>query len=68
MINLKDPFIFFSLLVFFNAIAYGLNIFISMFYNKIINFKTYISKQEILSSLLTLFMTIVVAIPGFILW
>ncbi|MDA9056459.1 sterol desaturase family protein [Flavobacteriaceae bacterium] len=66
--DIKNPIIFFSLLILSNAIAYALNILISKLWNKVINFDTTISKKEILSSLLTLFTVIVVAVPGFLLW
>ncbi|WP_438712746.1 sterol desaturase family protein [Aquimarina muelleri] len=66
--NLKDPFIFFPLLIIINIIAYGLNISFSKIWDRIYSHHTSISKKEILLSLLILVLNIAVAFPGFILW
>ena len=66
--DIKNPNTFFSLLITLNVIAYLLNLGVSMFWDKIQKNKTTTTKKEIRSSLLTLLINIVIAIPGFILW
>ena len=66
--NLKDPFLFFPLLLIANILAYGLNLGFSKVWNTIYKQETSISKKEILFSLLILVINIIVAVPGFILW
>lgn len=66
--NLKEPYTFFSLIVLLNIAAYLANIGISYFWNKAFKYQTTINKKEVLSSLLTLFINIAIAIPGYILW
>ncbi|PIF00914.1 MAG: fatty acid hydroxylase [Maribacter sp.] len=66
--DIKDPNIFFPLLIALNIIAYLLNIGIGISWDKILRHKTTVTKKEILSSLLTLLINITIAIPGFLLW
>ena len=66
--DLKNPSLFFTLVITLNAIAYLLNIGISIVWDRIQTHKTTTTKKEILSSLLTLLINIAIAIPGFILW
>ncbi len=66
--DLKDPYIFFSLLIITNIAAYVINIIFSKIWDKAYNHHTSISQKEILYSLLILVINIIVAVPGFILW
>ncbi|WP_291871270.1 sterol desaturase family protein [Maribacter sp.] len=66
--DLKDPYIFFPLLITLNIIAYALNVGISKLWDKVYKHQTTISKKEIRNSLLILFLNIIIAVPGFILW
>ena len=66
--NLKDPFTFFTLLIVANIIAYVLTIIISKLWDKIYNYQETISQKEIVDSIHILFINILIAIPGFILW
>ncbi|APU10186.1 fatty acid hydroxylase [Cellulophaga lytica] len=66
--NLKDFTIFFALLIGLNIAGYLLNIGISLVWNKVYKHRSKITKKEVLSSILTLFINIIIAIPGYILW
>lgn len=66
--DFKDPFVFFSFLIITNSVAYGLNVGVSLLWNKAYKHSTVISKKEILFSLFILLINILIAIPGFILW
>ena len=66
--DLKDPFIFFTVLILANVFAYVLNIIISAIWDKSNKHKTVIHKKEILTSLFILLLNILIAIPGFLLW
>ena len=66
--DIKNPIIFFSLLIISNVVAYSLNIGISIFWNKIVKYKATTTKKEVLSSLLTLLINILIAVPGYFLW
>ena len=66
--DIKNPIIFFPILISLNIMAYLLNIVISIFWDKILKHNTNTTTKEIRSSLLTLFINIVIAIPGYILW
>ena len=66
--NLKDPLIFFSILTLLNIITYLLNIGISKIWDCVYKHETYISKKELMFSLIILLLNIIIAVPGFILW
>ena len=66
--DLKNPYTFFPLLIILNIVAYILNLGGSIFWDKIQKNKTTTTKKEIRSSLLTVLINIVIAIPGYILW
>lgn len=66
--NLKGFTTFFALLIGLNITGYILNIGISLVWNKVYKHQSTITKKEILSSILTLFINIIIAIPGYILW
>lgn len=66
--NLKDFTTFFALLIGLNIAGYLLNIGISLVWNKVYKHQSTITKKEVLSSILTLFINIIIAIPGYILW
>ncbi|ADV50820.1 fatty acid hydroxylase [Cellulophaga algicola DSM 14237] len=66
--DIKDFTIFFSVLISLNILAYILNIGVSYFWDKAYNHQTILTKKEVLFSLLTLFLNILIAIPGYILW
>jgi sterol desaturase/sphingolipid hydroxylase (fatty acid hydroxylase superfamily) len=66
--DLKNPFIFFPLLIVANILAYGLTIIISKFWNRIYNYQETLLKKEIVDSILILCINIIIAIPGYILW
>ncbi|WP_282143049.1 sterol desaturase family protein [Cellulophaga baltica] len=66
--DLKDPYIFFPLLIALNVLAYILNVVISIFWDKALKFKATITRKEILASLITLLINTAIAIPGYLLW
>lgn len=66
--DLKDPTLFFPLLIIMNIIAYSANLIISILWDRFHRNETTVSENEVLSSLSILFINIVIAIPGFILW
>lgn len=66
--DLRDPFIFFPVLIFANIISYGLNILISKIWDRRNQHTTVTEKKEVLFSLLILLLNIAVAVPGFMLW
>ncbi|MDW5290793.1 sterol desaturase family protein [Formosa sp. PL04] len=66
--GLKNPLIFFPLLITANCIAYVLTIVISKLWNITYNFKETLLKKEIIGSLVILCLNILIAIPGYILW
>ncbi|WP_262910041.1 sterol desaturase family protein [Tenacibaculum piscium] len=65
---MKNPIVFFSLLILSNIIGYLFNIIISKFWDKRHKQHTSTSKKEVLYSLLILLINILIAIPGYILW
>lgn len=65
---LKNPIYFFAILTIFNLIAYGLNIAISKIWDSVHGYKTYVPKKELYASLVTVFVNVAIAIPGFLLW
>lgn len=66
--NLKDPTLFFPLLIILNILAYSLNMIISTLWDRTHGNKTIVSEKEVLSSLGILLINIAIAIPGFMLW
>lgn len=66
--DLKNPLTFFSLLIAANCMAYALNIVISKLWNKVYNHEENLPKKEIIDSILILFINIIIAVPGYILW
>ncbi|WP_435261819.1 sterol desaturase family protein [Tenacibaculum sp. nBUS_03] len=66
--DLKNPFTFFLILITANIISYGLTIAISKLWNKIYKYQEVLLKKEIIGSILTLLINILIAIPGYILW
>ncbi|WP_422091341.1 sterol desaturase family protein [Tenacibaculum ovolyticum] len=66
--NLKEPFIFFTLLIAANIASYILNIIISKIWDNTFKHQTTTSKKEFFYSLLTLGINILIAIPGYLLW
>ncbi len=66
--DIKDPFIFFTLLIIANIISFVLNIVVSKIWDNIYKYDTFITRKELLFSVVTLAINVLIAIPGFILW
>lgn len=66
--ELKDPTLFFPLLIIINIIAYSVNMIISILWDRFHRNETTVSEKEVLSSLGILLINILITIPGFILW
>lgn len=65
---MNNPYIFFTILTIANLFAFLINIFISFLWNKIFKYKIKTSKQEFIYASLTVFLNIIIAIPGYVLW
>lgn len=66
--KMKNPYIFFSILTIANILAFLINIFIGVWWNKIFNYKVKTPKNELAYASFTVFLNIIIAIPGYILW
>ncbi|ADV51290.1 fatty acid hydroxylase [Cellulophaga algicola DSM 14237] len=66
--DLKDPYIFFPLLISLNLLAYVINVVISILWDKALKIKATITRKEILASLIIVLLNTAIAIPGYVLW